>query len=116
MSRRAPPEKPLQRLQRIIIPGSTGGLYTLIPGALGFFVVLALYVHSYFSGKEMPAVTGEMLLTSVSMLGVHQIRGISADRANASAGIAPVPVDPSDPATPHTSSQPGHLPELRPRD
>lgn len=112
MSKR--PETPGARLRRVIIPGTTGGLYTLLPGALGFFTVLLLFVHAYFSGRQMPAVTGDILLASVGMLGVHTARGISADRANASNGIGPVPVDPSDPAQATPSSAPGRLPDPRP--
>lgn len=110
-----PPERPLARLRRVIIPGTTGGVYTLIPGALGFFTVLVLFVHAYFSGRQLPAVTGDVLLASVGMLGVHTVRGISADRANAANGLAPVPVDPTDPAAP-TSGPSGSLPDLRPLD
>lgn len=119
---KTPPETPGQRLARIIVPGTTGGIYTLIPGALGFFVVLGVYVHSYATGKPMPDVTGEMLLATVSMLGVHTARAVSADRANAANGIAPVPVDPTDPAVPVTVSPapsratPPDLPDLRPFD
>lgn len=115
MSTQKPPEKPLQRLQRVLIPGTTGGLYTLLPGAFGFFVILGVYVHGYATQKELPAVTGELLLAVVTMLGVHTARGISADRANAANGIAPVPVDPTDPAT-NLTPQTGGLPDLRPRD
>lgn len=109
MSPRA--EAPLARLRRVIVPGTTGGVYTLIPGALGFFIVVLLYVHSYFTGRDMPGVTGELLTASVGMLGVHTLRGISADRANAANGIAPVPADPTDPALAGEG-----LPSLRPRD
>lgn len=112
MSKR--PETPGARLRRVVIPGTTGGLYTLLPGALGFFTVLLLFVHAYFSGRQMPAVTGDILLASVGMLGVHTARGISADRANASNGIGPVPVDPSDPAQAPASATPGRLPNPRP--
>lgn len=113
MSRPAkPPEAPLTRLRRIIVPGTTGGLYTLLPGALGFFVVLALFVHAYFTGRQLPAVTGDVLLASVGMLGVHTVRGTFADRANAQSGLAPVPVDPTDPY----QQQPETLPDLRPVD
>ncbi|SMB93217.1 hypothetical protein [Deinococcus hopiensis] len=116
MSRR-PPEKPLQRLQRVLVPGTTGGLYTLVPGATGFYVILFMHAHSYFTGKPPPneAITSFILTACVSMLGVHQIRGISADRANAANGMAPVPVDPSDAPT-QTIPQTGSLPDLRPRD
>lgn len=119
---KAPTETPWQRLGRVVVPGTTGGIYTLIPGALGFFVVLGVYVHSYATGKPMPDVTGEMLLATVSMLGVHTARGISADRANAANGLAPVPVDPTDPAgpapvpTPPARDLPLDLPDLRPID
>lgn len=109
MSPRAEP--PLARLRRVIIPGTTGGVYTLIPGVIGFLTVLVLYVDSYRTGKPMPDVTGELLTASVTMLGVHTLRGISADRANAANGVAPVPVDPTDP----TLSGEGLL-SLRPRD
>ena len=108
MSRR--PETPGARLRRVIVPGTTGGLYTLIPGAIGFFTVLAVFVVGFFTGREVPIVAGDILLASVGMLGVHTVRGISADRANASNGIGPVPVDPSDPA----QATPGRLPDPRP--
>ena len=90
------------------MPGTTGGLFTLYPGALGFLVVLVLFVHAHFTGRQLPAVTGDVLLASVGMLGVHTARGISADRANAANGLGPVPVE--DP--PATST----LPSLRPTD
>ncbi|WP_027459253.1 hypothetical protein [Deinococcus murrayi] len=106
-----PAEAPLARLRRVMVPGTTGGVYTLLPGALGFFVVLALYVHSYATGRPMPGVTGELLTASVGMLGVHTLRGISADRANAANGVTPVPADPTDPALAAEG-----LPDLRPRE
>lgn len=115
-------ETPGQRLRRVIVPGTTGGVYTLIPGALGFFVVVALFVHSYFSGKPMPGMTGELLATCVGLMGLHTVRSTSADRANAANGIAPVPADPTDPATPVTvtpapsRTAPPDLPDLRPFD
>ncbi len=99
------------RLRRIIVPGTTGAVYTLWPGTLGFFVVLCLFVHAYFTGRQLPAVTGDVLLASVGMLGVHQWRGSRADQANAQSGLAPVPVDPSDPY-----QQANTLPDLRPID
>ncbi|SMB85721.1 hypothetical protein [Deinococcus hopiensis] len=112
MSRRAPPEKPLQRLQRVLVPGTTGGLYTLVPGATGFYVILGVYLHAHFTGREAPAMTGELLTAVVAMLGVHTLRGISADRANAANGMAPVPVDPTDPAQKTAPT----LPDLRPQE
>ena len=91
------------------MPGTTGGLFALYPWALGFVVVLALFVHSYFTGKAMPAPTVEVLAASVTILGVHTVRGISADRANAANGLGPVPVE----GPPNTVST---LPGLRPTD
>lgn len=107
MSRR--PESPRTRLRRVLVPGTTGGLYTLWPGALGFLTVLGLYVHAYASGRQLPAVTGELLTASVGMLGVHTVRGVFADRANAASGLGPVPVESGAPSTPN-------LPDLRPGD
>jgi len=107
MSRR--PESARARLRRIIVPGTTGGLFTLYPGALGFLVVLALLVHAYFTGRQLPTVAGDVLLASVGMLGLHSARASVADRANAANGLGPVPVE--DP--PETTTT---LPGLRPTD
>ncbi|MVN88972.1 hypothetical protein GO986_19715 [Deinococcus sp. HMF7620] len=107
------PVEPLgQRVRRVIIPGTTGGFYTLTLGALGFLTVLGVYVHSYVTGRAMPDLSGELLAGSLVALGVHQVRGISADRVNAANGLAPVPIDPTAPAQP----TPGPLPDLRPTD
>jgi len=105
MSRR--PEPARARLRRIIVPGTTGGLFTVYPGTLGFLVILGLFVHAYFTGRQLPAGIGDVLLASVGLLGLHTARGTSADRANAANGLGPVPVE--DP--PSTAST---LPELRP--
>lgn len=109
-----PAETPGARLRRVIVPGTTGGLYTLVPGVRGFYVLLGLFAHSYFTGRPLPAVFGELLAGCVTMLGVHTVRGISADRANASNGLGPVPVDPNDPAQATPSNAPGRLPDPRP--
>ncbi|KQR25565.1 hypothetical protein ASF71_18965 [Deinococcus sp. Leaf326] len=99
----------------MIIPGTTGGLSTLVPGVQGFYLLLILFAHSYFTGRPLPGAFGELLARCIAMMGVHQIRGSLADRANAQNGLGPVPVDPSDPAqgTP-AAATPGRLPDPRP--
>lgn len=110
-----PPETPGARLRRVIIPGTTGGLYTLVPGVSGFYLLLFLFAHSYFTGRPLPGAFGELLAGCIAMMGVHQIRGSLADRANAQNGLGPVPVDPSDPAqAAPAAASPGRLPEPRP--
>lgn len=111
MSRR--PETPGARLRRVLVPGTTGGVYTLVPGAIGFFTVLGVFVVGFFTGRAVPAVAGDILLASVGMLGVHTWRAKAADQANAESGIGPVPVDPGDPAQAPASSAPGRLPDPR---
>jgi len=39
---------------------------------LGFLVVLVLFVHAHFTGRQLPAVTGNVLLASAEMLGVRR--------------------------------------------
>lgn len=112
MSRR--PETPGARLRRVLVPGTTGGVYSLIPGAIGFFTVLTVFVIGFFTGREVPGVATEILFASVGMLGVHTWRARAADRANADSGLGPVPVDPSDPAQASPSTAPGRLPDPRP--
>jgi hypothetical protein len=101
----------------VIIPGTTGGLYTLVPGVTGFYLMLFLFAHAYFTGHPLPGAFGELLAGCIAMMGVHWVRGSLSDRANAQNGLGPVPVDPSDPAqvTPVALS-PGRLPDLRPTD
>lgn len=92
------------KLRDILIPGTTGGFYTLIPGSLGFLIVLVAYLTSYVTcmasaGCVEPVAhpaTGELLTASVAMLGVHATRATLADRANAKAGYGPVPVTDND--------------------
>ncbi|SMB91816.1 hypothetical protein [Deinococcus hopiensis] len=64
MSRRALSEKPLQRLQLVLVPGTTGELYTLVPVTTGFYVILVVYLSldAHFTGREGPAMTGELLM------------------------------------------------------
>jgi hypothetical protein len=101
----------------VIVPGTTGGLFTLVPSVTGFYLLLILFVHSYFTGRPLPSVFGELLTGCIAMLGVHWVLGSLADRANAQNGLGPVPVDPSDPAQ-GTSVAPasGRLPNPRPTD
>ncbi|SMB91135.1 hypothetical protein [Deinococcus hopiensis] len=65
-----------------------------MPGTAGFCVILDIYLHAHFTGREAPIMGGELSTAVPAMLGVHTLRGIGADRANAASGIAPVPVDP----------------------
>lgn len=104
------PEPLRVRLSRVLVPGTTGGVYTLFPGTLGFLVVLGLYAHSALTGRAMPDTTGELLTASVTLLGVHQLRGSLADRANAANGPWPVPV------TEDVARRADALPDLRPRE
>ncbi|WP_019585205.1 hypothetical protein [Deinococcus apachensis] len=97
MSRRA--ESPGARLRRVIVPGTSGGLYTLLCGTLGFGAVVYAYIASFHTGKPMPLMTEALLTASVALLGVHTTRGILADRENAKNGVAPVPVEPTTPPT-----------------
>lgn len=108
MSPRRRPESVRARLLRVVVPGTTGGLYALACGSLGFLTVLVLFVHAHFTGRQLPDVADSILLASVGMLGTHQWRGSRADRANADNGVVPVPADPGAAAPP--------LPDLRPRD
>lgn len=95
-----PKKSALERLKSAAIPGTTGSLYTLWPGTIGFMAVLWVYVDSYYSCKHTPActvpvtpgITGEMLTAVVAMLGVHTVRASLADKRNAENGLAPVPV------------------------
>lgn len=90
-----------KNLWRVLMPGSTGAAYTLLPGAIGFFVVIGVYIDSYVHCRNTvgctvpitPVITGELLTAVVAMLGVHTIRGALADKRNADNGIAPVPAD-----------------------
>lgn len=100
-----------ERLARILIPGTTGGLYTLWPGTIGFAVVIVVYVHSYLTGKPAPGITGELLWACVGLMAVHTGRGMVADRYNAQAGFAPVPVDPNQPGV--TPAAPGPTPDVQ---
>lgn len=90
-------EGPWTRFRRVIVPGTSGGFYTLGCGTLGFVAVVAAYLGSFWTGKPMPPLTGELLVASVTLLGVHTTRGILADRENAKNGVAPVPVEPTTP-------------------
>ena len=74
-------------------------MYTLIPGAIGFLVVLWMYVDSYLKCHGavgcVPVVhpmTGELLLTATTMLGLHTTRAALADKRNADLGLGPVPI------------------------
>lgn len=89
------------RLARVIIPGTTGGLYTLWLGALGFLTVLVVFVHGYWTGRDLPGVTGEVLIASVGLMGVHTVRGAAADRWNAQNGVVPVPAPDGPPVQPN---------------
>ncbi len=43
---------------RSLIPGTSGGLYALIPAASGMYTVLSMFVYSGVTGKPMSAETG----------------------------------------------------------
>ncbi|TDE87343.1 hypothetical protein [Deinococcus sp. S9] len=99
----------------LLVPGSTGSTYTLIPGALGFFAVLWVFLDSYVSCRNTPGcttpispgITGELLTAVVAMLGVHTVRAALADRQNANLGYGPVPVEEdAPPVTPLTGTLP----------
>lgn len=119
MSKQRPDqETPWQRLSRVVVPGTTGGVYTLIPGVISFLVVVALFIHSHFTGRPMPTVTGELLTASVGLMGLHTLRGASADRVHAATGSSPVVVGSRDPvlstALPPSPGVQQECPDLRP--
>lgn len=120
--RRHKSETPWQRLGRVVVPGTTGGVYTLIPGAISFFVVVGLFVHSYFSSTPMPNVTGELLTASLGLMGLHTLRGASADRVNAANSFESDSCDRTAttlrgamPPSPLQAARP-QLPDLRPSE
>lgn len=71
-----------ERISEVIIPGSTGGFYTLIPGVSVIFILLAIYVYAFFAGKEVPEPFVELLWVGVALMGVHNGRAVFNDRAN----------------------------------
>ena len=92
-------------LKDAAVPGTTGGVYTLIPAAIGFLSVIGVYIYSAIVQRAMPTGTDAILAACVTMLGVHTVRGTLADKANADNGL-PVPVEQPPPVDP--------LPDLKP--
>ncbi|AZI45274.1 hypothetical protein EHF33_20400 (plasmid) [Deinococcus psychrotolerans] len=86
-------------LRDAAVPGTTGGVYTLIPAAIGFLSVIGVFIYSAVAQRAMPSGTDAILTACVTMLGVHTVRGTLADKANADNGLPvplaePPPVDP----------------------
>ncbi|WP_139806932.1 hypothetical protein [Deinococcus hopiensis] len=52
------------------VPGTMGGLYTLVLGATGFCVILGVYLHAHFTGRKAAAMTAELPTAVLAMLGV----------------------------------------------
>lgn len=65
-----------QRIDAVIIPGTTGGLYTTIPGFIILMTTLAVYVLAYFENKKPPEEFRDLLIAAVSLLGLHNGRAI----------------------------------------
>jgi len=87
-------------LKDAAVPGTTGGVYTLIPAAIGFLAVIGVYVYSAVTQRAMPVGTDAILTACVTMLGVHTVRGTLADKANADNGVLPVPAEAPPPIDP----------------
>lgn len=75
-----------KRIKRVIIPGSTGGFYTIFLGTAIIIVCIWAFIHSVLTGIPATGLS-DMMFGAVGLLGVHTVRGAFADRGNAQIAI-----------------------------
>lgn len=69
-----------ERIDAVIIPGTTGGFYTTLPGAMLLLSTLGVSIHSYLTGRNVPTIFSDLLLSGVGLLGVHSARAALTSR------------------------------------
>lgn len=84
----------IQRIDAVIIPGSTGGFYTLVPGIMIIFILLGIYIYAFVKGKTLPEPFVELLWVGVALMGIQNGRAVFDGRS--ASRIAQSAVDEAD--------------------
>jgi hypothetical protein len=64
------------RINRVLIPGTTGGLYTIFSGAMLIFMTAGVYLFGFMFNKPIPNQFNDLLYSAVGLLTIHAGRSI----------------------------------------
>lgn len=69
-----------ERIDEVVIPGTTGGLYTIWSGTLLLLLSGGAALYGLIQGKEVPSIFDQLVYGGLGLMGVHAGRSVFANR------------------------------------
>ncbi len=71
------------RINSVLIPGTTGGLYTIGSGFMLIVITAGVYLFGFIFNKPIPNQFNDLLYSAVGLLTIHAGRAIFGERSTA---------------------------------